>query len=329
MFPGASKRVASLWPLWAARDARRLLSNKPPPAPAVNGDDPAAATTPAPQTKTTSLHKTPDSDSKGDSAQAAEITASKKAIRLAGKKKAALTKPCAASSPFLAFEAFPKPPKAIRNASESMLNQVRLNRAFYPANADEIGVPRHAAAPSPPLQLPTAQSYHDFGIPSRYLHGAQPNNEADRLLNELNDFLSLLPAEFSDLHQPPHVEHPLKRSWLKLVPLNPRLHQIANEYLWQLVPQGKFFNSPPFDGYTATLDGFRRWEAKMKQQAQLKLQRSLKEQQEADQAIKEFSKTNSFLGPVPGGRKKLNRKLVKTFRKLQTEGKLGKKDDDK
>lgn len=328
MFPGVSKRVATLWPLWASKDARRLLSNKPPPAPAVNGDDAAGATTPAPQTKTTSPHKSSDPDPLGDSAQTVETTAPKKSIRLAGKKKAA--KPHAASSPFLAFEAFPKPPKAIRNASESMLNQVRLNRAFYPANADEIAVPRPAgAAPASTLQPESVVSYHDFGIPSHYLHGAQPNSEADRLLNELNDFLSLLPAEFSDLHQPPHVEHPLKRTWLKLVPLNPRLHQIANEYLWQLVPQGKFFKSPPFDGYTATLDGFGRWEAKMKLQAQLKLQRSLKEQQEADQALKEFSKTNSFLGVVPGGRKKLNRKLVKTFRKLQTEGKLGKKDDDK
>lgn len=315
----------------------RSLSSKPPPSavPPVNGEETPAtkAKVASNKAKTSTANAAGKSDGESKDTEASPAATPRK--RLSKKKLQQQQQPITVSSKYISFDDFPKLPKEIRNASDGLLNQVRLNRKFYPSGNDPeaestgtgSGSVSVSAVESPKLESKNIP-YHDFSIPSQHLRGYHPQvMEADRLLNELNDFSAVF--EFSELNQPPHAEHPLKRSWSKMIPINPGLHSISNEYLWELAPQGKIFQSPPFDSHTYTIDGFKDWEEKMKYKAKVEFEKDFNEQAETNQAIKEFNKNKSFISSTTGGgRKKLNRKLVKTFKKLKNEGKLGKKDEN-
>lgn len=323
-----------------AAASRRAVSSKPPPSsvpPVEEAKTPSSSSTAAGSAGSPDK-EVPVNTAASTLAAEAETPKTPRQKRQYKKKQAAATGNSTAASnnvthpqsKYLAFEDFPRIPKELSNASDAYLNQVRLARSFYPLalalvpESTEVKVKAGKAMNGDADSRP----YHDFYIPTHHMKAYQFNNEADRLLNELNEYPTFLPMEFSDLNHPPHVEHPLKRSWSKIMPLNPGLHAISNEYLWELVPESKFFKSPPFDAHTDSLNGFQDWEIKMKEKAKQRFAESLKDQQEANKAIKEFNENKSFITPSQsGGRKKLNRKLVKTFRKLQNEGKLGNKDE--
>ncbi|CAK7891422.1 hypothetical protein CAAN1_01S03466 [[Candida] anglica] len=234
------------------------------------------------------------------------------------------------TSKYISFKDFPRAPAAIRKSSTDSLLGLIDRRAFYSQNEQEQkDIEKNISEATKPVEV---RPYHSFQIPKQFLKGHR-DDEIERILNEINDYSSsFIPSEFVDLTRPPFAEHPLKRSWSNLMPLNPGLHSISNEYLWEIVPENKLFKSPPFESVQNNknedvLFRYKNWEEQKKKEKTKQLQEKLNEQKETDEAVKEFQKNNSFFA-VSGGRKKLNRNLVKKFRKLKQEGKLGKNTED-
>lgn len=112
-------------------------------------------------------------------------------------------------------------------------------------------------------------------------------------------------------------EHPLRGSITGMFNLNPSLADITDEYLWEIVPENKLFGQV-FD-LKLNIVGKEQQDAESST-TKASSQRELFIKEINDFLIK-FNKTKSFYHTV-NGRVKLNKKLVKEYKKLNLEQKL-------
>jgi hypothetical protein len=195
-----------------------------------------------------------------------------------------------------------------------------------------------------------SENFVDFNIPDKFLKSQikQQITDKDRaMVEELDNFLKT--EDEAELAQSqlkliklyydqdtnsfqPLPEHALKKTLSGMLNLNPSLDDIGDEYLWKLFPKDKIFGSPPFEPKIIP-NGFKNWE----QEKLLELEKEKSARENNVKEFKEFEKqltnSKSFFKKA-GSRKKLDRKLVKQYKKLKLEGKIPKdlsgidKDDD-
>lgn len=180
----------------------------------------------------------------------------------------------------------------------------------------------------------------DFVIPDKFLKSKIREQITDKdraMLDELERFLKYddekdiyksqltLTKLYFDLTTNSYQmlpEHPLKKSLSGLVSLNPHLEDVEDEYLWDLIPQEDLFGRPPFEE-KFDINGFKKWEEKELE----KLSAEEKHKKEYEDFKLLLHKNGSFYKTV-GGRTKLDRKLVRQYKKLKLEGKVPSNDDD-
>lgn len=220
---------------------------------------------------------------------------------------------------------FPKAP-------ESVINQ--LLKQLY----EGMGMEAPAQDDVPPGE----QKLINFEIPDKYLKSqiraqitdkdravveeidnlARANDEKE--INQLHmSVLKLYYDEDTNSFQPV-PEHALKKSLSGMINLNPHMDDIDDEYLWELFPKNGFFGTPPFETSPGRLDGFKTWE----QEQLAKLQKKQKVKQDHQREYHEFqlmlnNSKSFFQKPLrQGGRKKLDRQLLKKYKLLKKDGKL-------
>ncbi|ODV81510.1 uncharacterized protein CANTADRAFT_24426 [Suhomyces tanzawaensis NRRL Y-17324] len=222
---------------------------------------------------------------------------------------------------YIPFSKFPKVPESILSQSlEDLYSSMNLKY-----NPDAEQQPR----------------YVDFAIPDKFIKPKTKDliTEKDRaLVSELDKFSKSEEDEEANQTQlkliklyydqdtntlQPMPEHALKKSLLGMINMNNTLNDIEDDYLWELFPRDKLFGIPPFETSNGGINGFKKWEKDM-------LEKEKKEQDLKDEDIRQYkdfeqslSDTKSFYKKVAGGtRKKVDRKLVKRYKKLKEEGKI-------
>lgn len=183
-------------------------------------------------------------------------------------------------------------------------------------------------------------TFVDFSIPDKYLKSQvkdqvtakdkaiveeldnfiKSDDEADLTLSQLN-MIKLYYDQESNSYQP-LPEHTLKKSLLGMINLNPALVDIDDEFLWNIIPRDKLFGKPPFEMNMGP-NAFKDWEKQM-----LEKERKERDAKEIDEKeYKEFeislNKAKSFF-KKSGGRKKLDKQLMKQYKRLKKEGKIPK-----
>lgn len=179
-----------------------------------------------------------------------------------------------------------------------------------------------------PQQKPK-DHYVDFIVPDKYIKlkvADIPTEKDHRIMAELDKFMTttdedqLVQAQYNliklyydkdtDLYQPLPA-HYLKKLLLGLVSLNPALENIDDEYLWHLFPKEKQFGVRPFQ----TEGLFKEWEQQMLEKHKKEATAKEKTALETRELMSQFAKTRFFR--KSGLRKKLDRKLVKKYKKLR------------
>lgn len=231
-----------------------------------------------------------------------------------------------AGKAFVPVDKFPKAPDHIVNMStDDLLNQHNI----------QFG--------APPEQEKTKGRYVDFTIPDRYLKSVRSKeitpkdkamvDELETLIRTDDEYqiaqsqynlIKLYYDQDSDSYHP-MPEHALKKSLSGMINLNPSMSDIEDDYLWQLFPKGSLFGVPPFE----KAQNFKQWEQEMLQKqkkTQVQEQHDLQEYNQFKLLLND-SKT-FFRKPANSNRKKLDRKLLKEYKKMKTKGKIPKDDDD-
>lgn len=212
---------------------------------------------------------------------------------------------------YLSFDELPKPPQYVLEKSEGQ------------------------AGPTPALDAePHVRVRYDFSIPETLIGG----------LDDAQKPRSTRPFEIFE-----HSDsHPLKESATGLFKTGGFIDRIDNDYLRKLYPRGKFFGHAPFGKLTGF--GFLRdWEEKETQKVlaiESKLATKREEFEQFKQGLEEADKFHrkkaapardvepaTASSSSGGGRRKIDRDLLRQARKYQKEGlydgKLTKKKEDK
>lgn len=219
---------------------------------------------------------------------------------------------------YISFKDFPKAPESIlMQSTEELFSNINME----PRNKNkEIRDDRLV----------------DFKIPEKYLTVPAADNitEKDRLVaEEINNLLKseegvdlsslnlvrwYYEQENNQLQSLP--EHPLKKSLSGMINLNPILNNISDQYLWELFPRGRSFGVPPFEPEISK-NGFKNWE-----KSQLDELKKKENKFQTDDEIADFKalwhKSRTFYKASPNGRRKLDRKLLRKYKKLKQAGKL-------
>lgn len=239
-------------------------------------------------------------------------------------------KPRATPKNYISFANFPKVPESILNASTEDL---------YASIGQGLGSPL-----SPFNKIPKPETFIDFEIPDKYLKSKirQQITDNDRaLVGELDNLAKAEDdSQISQSHLKlvklyydqdtnsfqPVPEHSLKKTLSGMLNLNPSLDDIDDEYLWELIPKDKAFGVPPFE-QEITPNGFKKWE--QEKLIEQKIANSARDSniREFKEFEKQFTQTKSFYKKA-GSRRKLDRKLVKKYKKLKEDGKLPNDDED-
>lgn len=237
--------------------------------------------------------------------------------------------PSANKRAFVPVERFPKAPEHIINMSTDDL---------YSQHNIQFG--------TPPPKEKDKDKYVDFVIPDRYLKSVRskqitPKDKAmvEELENliKTNDEYQIAQSQYnliklyydqdSDSYQP-MPEHALKKSLSGMINLNPSMDDIEDDYLWQLFPKGSLFGVPPFEKDAAS-HSFKQWEHEMLQKQKKTDVQKQHDLQEYNEFRVLLSDSKSFFRKTSNSnRKKLDRKLLKEYKKMKTKGKLPKDDDD-
>lgn len=164
----------------------------------------------------------------------------------------------------------------------------------------------------------------------------------DREIRQLHaSVVKLYYDEDTNTYQP-LPEHTLKKSLSGMINLNPHLEDIDDEYLWDLFPRNKPFGNPPFE-QKWNINSFKNWENS--QLEKLRKEQSIKEdhKKEYSDFLNQLHDSKSLFKKTAAnmnqqkesnasvnskGRRKLDRKLLKQYKKLKEEGKIPKDDDD-
>lgn len=260
---------------------------------------------------------------------------------------------------FIPFAKFPQAPKELFDLSlDELYGKILLESG---TKQDKESTPAQGL-PILPSEIKKSKNpdlYVDFEIPKQYMKSQLAEDVTGRdkaVVEQLDDFaLSALDEEDPDSQQDnatralkfiklyydqdsnsfqPLPEHLLKRSLSGMINLNSGLDDIDDEYLWRLIPSEKSFGVPPFE---KEVHGFKKWESEMLKESKAKADVAETNRKEFKEFQAELQKSNHslFKKSAPegakGGRKKLDRKLMKRYKKLKEEGKLelnDKSDDD-
>lgn len=239
---------------------------------------------------------------------------------------------------FLPIDKLPKPPREITD--------MPLEEFYAKVYMRDL--------PERPEITPSNVFAYKFEIPSQFIR----SKNLERGSKSLSSPSSFEPAhnildfrsdyDTNNMFRVP--EHPLRESITGMFISNPLMEGIDNDFLWDLYPKGKTFDHVPFGG-DASFNGFKNWEKaenKKVKEKEAQFETKLNEMKEFNATLNE---SKSFYRKAPrvtekktaastespkkvGGRRKLDRSLLKQYRKYKNEGWLRRKhnrddEDDK
>lgn len=228
-------------------------------------------------------------------------------------------------SKYIPISHLPKPPKEMLDMPQDLLYSKIYMRD--PPEKPEIDPPN--------------KYIHKFKVPLRFIHYAykdlapfeQPKEDSydPNLFEPASNTLEIK----MDQNMNPLIritDHPLKESITGLFAANHYMHYLDNEYLWSMYPSGKLFGNAPYGG-DASFDGFKKWEdgeTRKIQEKNASFEARVREVEEFTDALNE---SNSFYrkptqelkkagdsSAKAGGRRKLDRGLLRKYRKYKKEG---------
>lgn len=184
----------------------------------------------------------------------------------------------------------------------------------------------------------------DLQIPKEYLKLSvvKPSKESDKETRELDDKIESFSQREAD-HQTliaiskeigkylePELnrmysteEHPMRKSLSGMSKINPTLDIIEDSYLWEILPPKKLFGIPPYQRSDPL--GFKEWERKLVEKEVKKQLEDEAYKEEYGKMMAEVSDADSFIMSKRGARKRINRKLLKNYKKLEKDAKLPEK----
>lgn len=188
--------------------------------------------------------------------------------------------------------------------------------------------------PERPVITPSNVFAYKFEIPDQFMRKAS-GPTADPF-EPAHKVFETRPME-SD---PQHDEHPLKTSITGMFLSSSSMLSFDDSFLWSLYPSRKMFDHAPYDG-DASFDGFKNWQASQNAKLQVKNSVPDNKRQEIAHLNEALQESKSFYrkpavqaagddkAPArTGGRKKLDRALLKKYRKHRMEGYYVKNDKD-
>lgn len=225
---------------------------------------------------------------------------------------------------YISFKDFPKAPESVLNLSmDELFSNIYLKPYSDGSSRKKEG------------------RFVDFQIPDKYLVSQRRDDitakdkavveELDRLSKSDEDpelqqmYLSMIKLYYdqeTNMYQPER-EHILKRSLSGMIKLNPSLEDISNAYLWKIIPKEKSFGVPPYESRIKK-DGFKKWEKEQLQRHQEELKRNESVNKEFEEFKKQLMTFKTFFKVRSDGRRKLDRKLLKKYKKLKQQGKIPK-----
>ncbi|AOW28404.1 hypothetical protein FOB64_000388 [Candida albicans] len=122
----------------------------------------------------------------------------------------------------------------------------------------------------------------------------------------------------------PTKEHPMRKSLSGMSKINPTLDKIEDSYLWEILPPKKSFGIPPYQRGDPL--GFKEWENKLIEKEEKKQLEDEAYKKKYGKMMAEVSDADSFITSKRGARKRINRKLLKNYKKLEKDAKLPAKD---
>lgn len=209
------------------------------------------------------------------------------------------------SSKYLSFDELPKAPQSVIDQFSGKLFS-HTPRNIFDAEDDEL--------------KPETYNY-DFSIlPHDIIREPLNKAHASEIWHRINGIPS-----FSQ-----NSEHPLKRSITGMFDLNPKLNEVRDELLWKLCPQGNMYGNAPFDGETS-FDSLKLYEDKINKslsnefestQAQAKEMKEFENDLYSSKSFVRTKATKAVQDPSgkSGGRKKLDRALLKKYIKYSEDG---------
>lgn len=232
-----------------------------------------------------------------------------------------------ASKHYIPFDKLPKPPKEITDMS--------LDKFYAKVYMRDL--------PERPEITPSNQFIYNFEVPSQFVRARKP----DQKQNENHSFepahnILEFKVEYDNNNMLRSPEHPLKESITGMFVSNPLMSTFDNDYLWDMYPRGKVFGNVPFGG-DSSFNGFKNWEKGENEKAKEKGDHFESKLQEMKEFNLTLNETNSFYrksaasSPTKtsktetkkaGGRRKLDRGLLKQYRKYKKEGWLRRKLSD-
>ena len=193
-------------------------------------------------------------------------------------------------------------------------------------------LPKHLEAKEEPVGV-------DLEIPMKYIMNVKPvevapTKETRTFVDEINKTMkqsdndkklisiSNMIAQFMD-PDPNKMftvsEHPLKRSLSGISKMNPGLNKIKDEYLWNIIPEENMFGVPPYQKDEPL--GFEKWEKNFIEEKEKNRLQKETDQKEYEKFLVDLNASESFVSSK-GTRKKIDRKLLKKYKKLKKDGKL-------
>lgn len=235
---------------------------------------------------------------------------------------------------YIPFKNFPKAPDYIMSQS---LDSLYKSIDHKPSNLEING-----------KKQSSSEKFVEFAIPDKYsktkikeqitekdkavvdeINSLSRSND-EKEINQLHmNVLKLYYDEDSNTYQP-LPEHSLKKSLSGMINLNPHMEDIDDEYLWNLFPKSSSFGKPPFESKNDNISSFKVWEKvqleKLKKEQLIKEgnEKEFKEFENLLQNLKTFFRklNTNTTNTTSGGRRKLDRKLLKKYKKLKSEGKI-------
>lgn len=235
----------------------------------------------------------------------------------------------ASNNKFMSFDKLPKPPKEILD--------MPMDQFYAKVYMRDL--------PVRPQIDPSNKFLYKFEVPSRFVR--HKHHEFPDLQEEKSKAQEKQPAnnfepannilEFkvdyntNSLVRVP--EHPLKESITGMFVSNPLMHNLDNDFLWDMYPRGKAYGNVPFGG-DKSFEGFKNWENKENDKVKQKESQFESKVKEVNEFRETMSESKSFyrkqLTAAPtekekdtakaGGRRKLDRSLLKQYRKYKKEG---------
>lgn len=228
-----------------------------------------------------------------------------------------------AKQKYMSFDDLPKPPEEFQNMSTEEFH-AQLNMTPVPIKRA--------------TRLDSDGYKFAFNLPAENLLPRRDDRLTRGALGSIEPNLALLGIGMNhDTMQSGLEEHPSRESITGVCVLNPLLHEVKNKTLWELFPSKTDFDSSQF-GDPMRLDAFKEWEASMnKSLDEAKKDQRIKEKKFQD-FYESFQESNSFMrkpaqvrraaaAPSPAktdkqvtnGRRKLDRKLLRQYRKYRNE----------